>query len=155
MYAVDLSLNKGQRFCMYVHIYMYIKMKASWGLEFILCPMFMATIHLYRYFNHQAVHLLCFIYQMKALNTGHKLSFHYQQSSLLLLSEGCYFHVTRMCTKIGFNYQLSFSSPEPTILLACDRNRELWEQPGQACPDCMNRMGRIQLFPLLFQNGCS
>ena len=26
-----------------------------------------------------------------------------------------------------------FSSPEPTILLACDRNRELWEQPFQAC----------------------
>ena len=24
---------------------------------------------------------------------------------------------------------LSFSSPEPTILLACGRNRELWEQP--------------------------
>ena len=27
----------------------------------------------------------------------------------------------------------SFSSPEPTILLACGRNRELWEQPFQAC----------------------
>ena len=26
-----------------------------------------------------------------------------------------------------------FSSPEPTILLACGRNRELWEQPFQAC----------------------
>ena len=26
-----------------------------------------------------------------------------------------------------------FSSPEPTILLACSRNRELWEQPFQAC----------------------
>ena len=25
-----------------------------------------------------------------------------------------------------------FSSPEPTILLACGRNRELWEQPFQA-----------------------
>ena len=27
----------------------------------------------------------------------------------------------------------SFSSPEPTILLAWGRNRELWEQPFQAC----------------------
>ena len=27
----------------------------------------------------------------------------------------------------------SFSTPEPTILLACGRNRELWEQPFQAC----------------------
>ena len=29
--------------------------------------------------------------------------------------------------------QFSFSSPEPMILLACGRNRELWEQPFQAC----------------------
>ena len=28
---------------------------------------------------------------------------------------------------------LAFSSPEPTILLACGRNRELWEQLFQAC----------------------
>ena len=28
---------------------------------------------------------------------------------------------------------IAFSSPEPTILLACGRNRELWEQPFQAC----------------------
>ena len=27
----------------------------------------------------------------------------------------------------------AFSTPEPTILLACGRNRELWEQPFQAC----------------------
>ena len=27
----------------------------------------------------------------------------------------------------------AFSSPEPTILLACGRNRELWEQSFQAC----------------------
>ena len=26
-----------------------------------------------------------------------------------------------------------FSSPEPTILLACGRNRELWKQPFRAC----------------------
>ena len=26
-----------------------------------------------------------------------------------------------------------FSCPEPTILLACGRNRELWEQPFRAC----------------------
>ena len=33
-----------------------------------------------------------------------------------------------------------FSSPEPTILLACGRNRELWKQPFQACAidaDCV------------------
>ena len=29
--------------------------------------------------------------------------------------------------------EMSFSSPEPMILLACSRNRELWEQPVQAC----------------------
>ena len=29
--------------------------------------------------------------------------------------------------------QHPFSTPEPTILLACGRNRELWEQPFQAC----------------------
>ena len=29
--------------------------------------------------------------------------------------------------------QASFSYPEPTILLACGMNRELWEQPFQAC----------------------
>ena len=28
---------------------------------------------------------------------------------------------------------IPFSSPEPTILLACGRNRELWEQPFRAC----------------------
>ena len=27
----------------------------------------------------------------------------------------------------------AFSSPEPTILLTCGRNRELWEQPFRAC----------------------
>ena len=54
--------------------------------------------------------------------------------------------------------QESFSSPEPTILLACGRNRELWEQPFQACAidaDYVRLDGRIRLFPLLFQNGCS
>ena len=28
---------------------------------------------------------------------------------------------------------ISFSSPEPTILVACGRNRELWEQPFWPC----------------------
>ena len=32
-----------------------------------------------------------------------------------------------------FDLQIPFSSPEHTILLACGRNRELWEQPFQAC----------------------
>ena len=31
------------------------------------------------------------------------------------------------------NGEHTFSSPEPTILLACGRNRELWEQPFQTC----------------------
>ena len=35
--------------------------------------------------------------------------------------------------------------------------RMLWEQPFRACAidEGLNRMGRIRLFPLLFQNGCS
>ena len=39
----------------------------------------------------------------------------------------------------------SFSSPQPTILLACGRNRELWEQPSQACAadaDCVKPDGQ-------------
>ena len=42
-------------------------------------------------------------------------------------------------------YPGSFSSPEPTILLACGRNRELWEQPFQACAideDCVKLDGQ-------------
>ena len=38
-----------------------------------------------------------------------------------------------------------FSSPEPTIRLACGRNRELWEQPFQACgidADCVKPDGQ-------------
>ena len=31
------------------------------------------------------------------------------------------------------NRNTTFSSPDPMILLACGRNRELWEQPFQAC----------------------
>ena len=40
---------------------------------------------------------------------------------------------------------ISFSSPEPTILLACGKNRELWEQPFQACAidaDCVRPDGQ-------------
>ena len=40
---------------------------------------------------------------------------------------------------------VSFSSPEPTILLAWGRNRELWEQPFQACAtdaDCVKPDGQ-------------
>ena len=47
-----------------------------------------------------------------------------------------------------------FSSPEPTILLACGRNRELWEQSFQV-QTTWDRITRIRLFPLLFQPGCS
>ena len=37
-------------------------------------------------------------------------------------------------TNIQTNFENApFSSPEPTILLACGRNRELWEQPFRAC----------------------
>ena len=53
----------------------------------------------------------------------------------------------------------AFSFPEPTILLACGRNRELWEQPFRACaidedlvkPDGQNSV----ISPFFFQNGCS
>ena len=48
-----------------------------------------------------------------------------------------------------------FSSPEPTILLACGRNRELWKQPFQACAidaDCVKPDGQNSV---IFQNGCS
>ena len=46
---------------------------------------------------------------------------------------------------VGCTASLSFSSPEPTILLACSRNRELWEQPFQACAidaDCVKLDGQ-------------
>ena len=54
----------------------------------------------------------------------------------------------------GVNCQLAvtrepFSSPEPTILLACGRNRELWEQPFQACAidaDCVKPDGQNLVF---------
>ena len=41
--------------------------------------------------------------------------------------------------------RFAFSSPEPTILLACGRNRELWEQPFQPCAidaDCVKPDGQ-------------
>ena len=41
--------------------------------------------------------------------------------------------LTRACAEIIILGFLAFSSPEPTILLACGRNRELWEQPFQTC----------------------
>ena len=34
---------------------------------------------------------------------------------------------------LGCSLLNPFSSPEPTILLACGRNRELWEQPFRTC----------------------
>ena len=40
---------------------------------------------------------------------------------------------------------VSFSSPEPTILLACGRNRKLWEQPFHSCAidaDCVKPDGQ-------------
>ena len=49
-------------------------------------------------------------------------------------------------TMLGsFAQHIPFSSPEPTILLACGRNRELWEQPFQACAiyaDCVRPDGQ-------------
>ena len=47
----------------------------------------------------------------------------------------------------------SFSSPEPTILLACGRNRELWEQPFQACAidaACVKPDGQNSVFFLCY-----
>ena len=45
-----------------------------------------------------------------------------------------------------------FSSPEPTILLACGRNRELWEQPFQACAvdaDCVRPDGQNSVISIV------
>ena len=39
-----------------------------------------------------------------------------------------------------------FSSPEPTILLACGRNRELWEQPF------WNNKGNNRILPIRFNS---
>ena len=39
----------------------------------------------------------------------------------------------------------TFLFPEPTILLGCGKNRELWEQPFQACAvgeDCVKPDGQ-------------
>ena len=41
---------------------------------------------------------------------------------------------------------LTFSSPEPTILLACGRNRELWEQPF------WNNKGNNRSLPIRFKS---
>ena len=46
----------------------------------------------------------------------------------------------------------AFSSQEPTILLASGRNRELWEQPFQACPidaDCVKPDGKNSVIPFV------
>ena len=46
-----------------------------------------------------------------------------------------------------------FSSPEPTILLACGRNRELWEQPFRACAidqDCVKPDGQNSVISMVF-----
>ena len=50
--------------------------------------------------------------------------------------------VPRGCAPVSYHQESrpTFSSPEPTILLACSRNRDLWEQPFQACAvdaDCV------------------
>ena len=50
--------------------------------------------------------------------------------------------VPRGCAPVSYHKESrpTFSSPEPTILLACGRNRDLWEQPFQACAvdaDCV------------------
>ena len=36
-------------------------------------------------------------------------------------------------TELFLNTGTAFSSPEPSIFLACGRNRELWEQLFRAC----------------------
>ena len=55
-------------------------------------------------------------------------------TSLLIIPELCVLVLSKNHVGSGNEIaHLSFSSPEPTILLACGRNRELWEQPFQAC----------------------
>ena len=45
-------------------------------------------------------------------------------------------------------YKHSFSSPEPTIFVVCDRNRELWEQPF------WNSKGNNRILPIRFHAVC-
>ena len=78
-------------------------------------------------------------------------------------TDPCYNVAPTHAHQLVFFSSQPFSSPEPTILLACGRNRELWEQPSWSnhfghAPQMtteLNRMDRIRLLPLLFQNGCS
>ena len=52
------------------------------------------------------------------------------------------------------SYIHTFSSPEPTILLACGRNRELWEQSFQACAideDCVKPDGQNSVISFVFE----
>ena len=63
------------------------------------------------------------------------------------------------CPRIARVTSSSFSSPEPTILLVCGRNRELWEQPF------WNNKGNNRILPIRLnsesssmahaRNGCS
>ena len=59
----------------------------------------------------------------------------------------------------GFFSPLPFSSPEPTILLACGRNREALGATisgmRHRCRCAVSRITRIRLFPLFFHIGCS
>ena len=53
-------------------------------------------------------------------------------------------HSSKLAVRMRLISPFPFSSPEPTILLACGRNRELWEQPFQACAidaECVKPVG--------------
>ena len=62
--------------------------------------------------------------------------------------------VPRGCAPVSYHKESrpTFSSPEPTILLACGRNRELWEQPFQACAvdaDCVRPDGQNSVISIV------
>ena len=62
------------------------------------------------------------------------------------------------CWKLISIMACTFSSPEHTILLAWGRNRELWEQPFQACTidaDYVKPDGQNSVISLVISNGCS
>ena len=83
----------------------------------------------------------------KPLPKGKESIFHWSQPMRILLPKPRLFPSGQSRTQ-------SLRSPWPAV-----GKRELWVRPFQTCAidaDCaVNRMGRIRLFPLLFQNGCS
>ena len=82
-----------------------------------------------------------------------KLKIERRQKTKLREKQCAYFHDS--CSRRHFDSpetlrtlwrRGTFSSPEPTILLACGRNRELWEQPF------WNNKGNNRILPIRFNS---